>query len=350
MRSSRGTTVESNTPHHNSGVEDIDQGYQILVSFVSSSIGGAPNQPPLVVNEETLFHVFRRFGEVSDVLVKQYSYSTSSQSMTMPGYLSMPVLSHKQCGYGFVLYQDWSSAQQAMQAAKSDPHGDQSMGIKLDCRLSTLTAQKLKRENRLPEDYAGSSNPTGNLPHPAPSQSFTSNNAPFPTSYYPHSQMTPPPSLVPVHTGNNNNPPHMMQAPQATNFVPQNLPPMYPIHNANPSRPVSTPSPATGVTYPNPNYLPSFPPYPNSHSHSPVNSNSPLNMPLQQPSHTASPTPTSWYVHSPSNNNHSNLNNTMGQNATANSSNIYMMPMQQPMFFPPTAQSPHNTNNNGQYY
>lgn len=149
MRSSRGSGESQATPRHSSSSQDIDQGYQILVSFVSAASGGSASAPPFHVNEDCLFHVFSRFGAVLDVLVKQYTHSTTSAGPPPPGYPhahERPATLHKQCGYGFVLFEDWAAAQQAMTATRLDPQGDQTLGIKLDCRLSTLTAQKLRRE------------------------------------------------------------------------------------------------------------------------------------------------------------------------------------------------------------
>jgi hypothetical protein len=96
--------------------EEQEPSFQMHVSFISHNTN-------FTINEEQLDRIFSQFGSIKDCIVKQFSISTNPA---------------KQCGYGFVFFQDEDSVNRAVRASNFSLIEN----IHFDCKMSHHTATK----------------------------------------------------------------------------------------------------------------------------------------------------------------------------------------------------------------
>lgn len=169
--------------------------FQMHVSFISHNVR-------IKINEEQLDRIFSQFGTVKDCIVKQYALTSEPP---------------KQCGYGFVFFEDEASVDRAVRQSNLSLIEN----IHFDCKMSHHTAHKEPRPppsgsvSDSPSSTAGSSASEGHdkatkeiSPSVSPNSSFhlTQSYARYVSQVsVPSPPILTPPTYpsVPVHQGSN---------------------------------------------------------------------------------------------------------------------------------------------------
>lgn len=121
---------------------------QLHVSFICHDTN-------LTVNEELLGDIFSAFGKVLDCVVKQYTVISEA---------------NKQCGYGFVFYEDMAAVNIAITSTKDILLRN----IQFDCTLSHDSHNKIRQGSTV---NPFSASPKNDLSLSLPSQSNENNSA-----------------------------------------------------------------------------------------------------------------------------------------------------------------------------
>jgi hypothetical protein len=189
---------------------------QLHVSFICSDT-------KLVVNEELLYEMFSSYGTVLDCVIKQYTLVPEAS---------------KQCGYGFVFYEDMAAVENAIASTKDVIIRN----IQFDCTLSHDSHNRLHQPNSSSSPPPAASQPAqssplgpnSSSPNPQETKTDSSRSGSKAAQTLTKVQVTPAIQTMAIA-------PSLMQFPSSSSSSP---PPIYSFHPVVPS---DTMTVATGM-------------------------------------------------------------------------------------------------------